>query len=183
MIPPLLTCLSAWNALWPVVDAVSTLRVLRLRYEYYNGGAIKLLLNVPSTYFAGHSREGTHRGERGDQQEAFRGNWPSHSASVEYWGASRFQDVPHEALDGHEVLLRGWEVSAGGENVFNWCLRDDTQTDRTVWLIECFCATFYCRLTTLMDYEASTMMGQSLFDYHHGGDSEYLSSAFKCCKY
>lgn len=38
------------------------------------------------------------------------------------------------------------------------------------------------RLTSLLSYQASALMGKSLFDYHHGGDSEYLSGAFKCCK-
>ena len=39
-----------------------------------------------------------------------------------------------------------------------------------------------CRLTALLNYQASVLMGKSLFDYHHGGDSEHLRAAFKCCK-
>lgn len=41
----------------------------------------------------------------------------------------------------------------------------------------------YRRLPSLLNYQASALMGKSLFDYHHGGDSECLNAAFKCCKW
>lgn len=47
------------------------------------------------------------------------------------------------------------------------------------------CSVFfiYRRLPSLLNYQASALMGKSLFDYHHGGDSECLNAAFKCCKW
>lgn len=35
----------------------------------------------------------------------------------------------------------------------------------------------------MLKHQASVLIGKSLFDYHHGGDSEHLSAAFKCCKW
>lgn len=48
--------------------------------------------------------------------------------------------------------------------------------------LDCVLMLCSCRLTSLLNYQASQLMGKSLFDYHHGEDSEHLSAAFKCCK-
>ena len=39
------------------------------------------------------------------------------------------------------------------------------------------------RMETLMGYQPEHLMGKSLYDCHHGHDSESLIASFKCCKY
>lgn len=38
-------------------------------------------------------------------------------------------------------------------------------------------------METLMGYKADHLIGKSLYDCHHGHDSESLIASFKCCKY
>lgn len=40
-----------------------------------------------------------------------------------------------------------------------------------------------CRMFELMGYKPEHLLGKSLFDYHHGNDSENLLASFKSCKY
>lgn len=40
-----------------------------------------------------------------------------------------------------------------------------------------------CRMFELLGYKPEHLLGKSLYDYHHGNDSDSLMTSFKCRKF
>lgn len=34
-----------------------------------------------------------------------------------------------------------------------------------------------------LNYDSEDLIGKSIYDYHHAGDSDSVHASYKCCKY
>lgn len=95
------------------------------------------------------------------------GHWPTFGTSIKHWSSVRFEHFPDQTFCRHEIHLR-WQSQ--------------------VWFRVSVCRlttkklsfTLICRIFDLMGYKPEHLLGKSVYDFHHGSDSESLMSSFKC---